>query len=110
MNKIFLFIATILLFAGCKQSFLDTQNLTQKSSDNFPGSYVEADQAVTGIYAILPTGFSGLASPLLISEILSDVAPTSGPGVVVPQPAPLSSPALPTSVPRRFDDIDFVST
>jgi len=72
MNKIFLLIATILLFAGCKQSFLDTQNLTQKSSDNFPGSYVEADQAVTGIYAILPTGFSGLASPLLISEILSD--------------------------------------
>jgi len=72
MNKIFLFIATILLFAGCKQSFLDTQNLTQKSSDNFPGSYVEAEQAVTGIYAILPTGFGGMASPLLISEILSD--------------------------------------
>ncbi len=72
MNKIFLFIATILLLTGCKQSFLDTQNLTQKSSDNFPGTAVEADQAVTGIYAILPTGFSGLASPLLISEILSD--------------------------------------
>ena len=72
MNKIFLFIATILLLTGCKQSFLDTQNLTQKSSDNFPGTAVEADQAVTGIYAILPTGFSGIASPLLISEILSD--------------------------------------
>ncbi|HEY3390672.1 MAG TPA: RagB/SusD family nutrient uptake outer membrane protein, partial [Prolixibacteraceae bacterium] len=71
MNRIYLLLATLMLLAGCSESFLDTQNLTKKSSDNFPGTAVEADQAVTGIYSILPT-MGGLASPLLISEILSD--------------------------------------
>jgi len=71
MNRIYLFLATLFLFAGCSESFLDTQNLTKKSSDNFPGTPAEADQALTGIYNILPS-INGLANPLLISEIMSD--------------------------------------
>lgn len=72
MKNILIPLVFMLLLTGCKQSFLDTQNLTQKSSDNFPQTPVEADQAVTGIYAVLATGFGGLANPILLSEIMSD--------------------------------------
>jgi starch-binding outer membrane protein, SusD/RagB family len=64
-------LITLLLFAGCSKDFLDTQDLTKKNSSNFPASPDEANQALTGIYNIVPS-FGGINSPLLISDIMSD--------------------------------------
>jgi starch-binding outer membrane protein, SusD/RagB family len=66
---IYLFIATA--FLGCNDDFLDTENLTKKSSANFPANPQEANQALTGIYSLLPS-FSAPNNILLVSEMMSD--------------------------------------
>jgi starch-binding outer membrane protein, SusD/RagB family len=73
MKKInLIFIAlTLLLFAGCSKSFLDSQDLTKKNSDNYPATPTEANEALTGVYNIVPS-FGGINSPIIISEIMSD--------------------------------------
>lgn len=71
MKKIYLFLATWLLVAGCSQTFLDTQDLTKKNSDNYPATPKEANEALTGVYNIIPS-MGGINNILLISNIMSD--------------------------------------
>lgn len=73
MKKLFSIFTIILLLAGVTgcEDFLDTENLTKKDTSNFPHSPEDADQLLTGVYAMLgrcePLGFS-----YFISELMSD--------------------------------------
>jgi starch-binding outer membrane protein, SusD/RagB family len=71
MRKILLFVLSIALLAGCSDDFLDTQNLTQKNSQNFPANADEANQALTGIYSLLPS-FGAMSHIVMLSELRSD--------------------------------------
>ena len=71
MKKICIFLVTLLLVAGCSESFLDTKDLTKKSSDNYPGTPVEANEALNGVYNILYSN-GGINNILLISDLMSD--------------------------------------
>ncbi|MCX6329852.1 MAG: RagB/SusD family nutrient uptake outer membrane protein [Bacteroidia bacterium] len=71
MKKILIFLAALLLVAGCSESFLDTKDLTRKTTENFPATPSEANQALTGVYNIMySTG--GIDNIMLISDIMSD--------------------------------------
>lgn len=72
MKKIYPFLLIILLIAGCKESFLDTDNLTKKTSANFPANITEAQEALTGIYSVQNTVGTGWGNILLYSEYMSD--------------------------------------
>jgi hypothetical protein len=73
MKKTYSFLIVLLfLISSCKQSFLDTENLTKKSSANFPGTPVEAQQALTGVYSIQNTVGTGWNNILLVSDYMSD--------------------------------------
>lgn len=72
MKRIFQFSIILLLLAGCSESFLDSQNLTKKSSENFPGTPAEAQQALNGVYSIQNTVGTGWNNILLYSEYMSD--------------------------------------
>jgi len=71
MKKILSIIIALIVIAGCSDEFLDTENLTQKTSSNFPANIDEANQALTGIYTILPS-FSAMSNILMLSELRSD--------------------------------------
>lgn len=72
MKKIHSFLILMLLILGCKESFLDSENLTSKSSENFPGTPAEADQALAGAYTILPPVIAGFPGIMFNSEAMSD--------------------------------------
>lgn len=72
MKKIHSFLILMIFILGCKESFLDTENLTQKSSENFPATPAEAQQALTGAYSILPPVISGFPGIMFNSEAMSD--------------------------------------
>jgi len=72
MKKILYFSIMVLLLSGCSESFLDTDNLTKKSSANFPGTPAEAQQALTGVYSSQNTVGTGWNNILLYSEYMSD--------------------------------------
>lgn len=73
MKKIFSIFTAIFLLVGLTgcENFLDTQNLTKKDTSNYPQTPEDAEQLLTGVYAML-----GRAEPLgftfFISEIMSD--------------------------------------
>lgn len=73
MKKLY-FVSIIILFSlgGCKEDFLDTQNLTKKSASNFPGDPVEAQEALTGVYSVQNTIGTGWNNIVLYSEYMSD--------------------------------------
>jgi len=55
MKKLIYFIIVIFaigLFSGC-EDFLDTQNFTGKNSETFPKTEVDANQMLTGVYAVM---------------------------------------------------------
>ncbi len=74
-NIIFYTIAiTFLLILGsCGKDFLDTQNLFEKTQDNFYATQADVDQALAAAYAsmALPHDFA-YDDPLLLAELLSD--------------------------------------
>jgi len=73
MKKIQSFLLiTLLILVGCKESFLDSENLTSKSSANFPGTPEEAQQALAGIYTILPPVIAGFPGIMFNAEAMSD--------------------------------------
>ncbi|HET6560192.1 MAG TPA: RagB/SusD family nutrient uptake outer membrane protein [Prolixibacteraceae bacterium] len=72
MKKIHSFLIIMLLILGCKESFLDTENLTSKSSENFPSTPAEADQALAGAYTILPPVIAGFPGIMFNAEAMSD--------------------------------------
>src|SRR6478609_399650 len=71
MKKAYLILASIVLLAGCKD-FLVTEDMTKKTSANFPGTPEEAQQALTGIYSVQNTVGTGWGNIFLYSEYMSD--------------------------------------
>ncbi len=64
--------AATLLLTGC-ESFLDTQNLTEKNTSNYPETVVDAQQVVAGVYNNLSVvNASPQSSFLFVSELACD--------------------------------------
>lgn len=75
MKKIFLFILIGTLLAGCSESFLDTQPLTQKTNTDFYKTPADMLQALTATYVTMvsvPSGSVLTAYPFVTSELMSD--------------------------------------
>lgn len=64
-------ILMMFVFGGC-ESFLDTENLTQKTNENFPATEQEANEMLTGIYAKLLFEDPELASQVYLAQLASD--------------------------------------
>jgi hypothetical protein len=76
MRKIEIYIIAILVLglSGCSQNFLNTQDLTEKTSQTFYLTPSDANEALNGIYAILPMTLSDNTreSIFITSEQMSD--------------------------------------
>ncbi|MBK7480602.1 MAG: RagB/SusD family nutrient uptake outer membrane protein [Bacteroidales bacterium] len=75
MKKIFILLLTTALFAGCTESFLDTDPLTSKTNTDYYQTTTDMDQALTAAYVTLvsvPSGSILNAYPFAISELMSD--------------------------------------
>ena len=57
--------------SGC-ESFLDTENLTEKTTNNFPGTEEEANQMLTSIYANLLFEDPEYSSSFYYAQLASD--------------------------------------
>ncbi|MFV0537888.1 MAG: RagB/SusD family nutrient uptake outer membrane protein [Dysgonomonas sp.] len=79
MKKIIIFSILALLLTGC-DSFLDTENLTQKDTSNFPENKEEMMAMLTGVYSAARNMEmdENAASSFVVSEILSDDRFTGG--------------------------------
>lgn len=71
MKKIFFILSVIVLLSGC-ESFLDTDNLTQKTTENFPESESDANQMLTSIYAHLLFESPETSSEYYIAQLAGD--------------------------------------
>ncbi len=70
-NKNIILISLLtFLFMGC-DNFLDSDNYIKKDTSNFPETSEDAQDALTGIYSILPSVNVNQCS-FLVSELLSD--------------------------------------
>lgn len=73
MKKIISYLTAIVLLTGCSDSFLDTDNLTNKDSSNFPANISDAEQIITGIYRpIMGDADQPQNNVLFIAELMSD--------------------------------------
>lgn len=73
MKKILLSLSIILLLATTScEDFLDTENLTQKTNENFPNTESEANELLTGIYAKLLFEDPELESQVYLAQLASD--------------------------------------
>lgn len=72
-SHIILSALTILVLASCND-FLSTEDLTRKDSSNFPKTQSDAEQSLTGCYAMLRylTPDNESEHPMIVAEILSD--------------------------------------
>jgi starch-binding outer membrane protein, SusD/RagB family len=77
MKKVLLITSLAFLVFGCDE-FLDTENLTKKTTGNFPGTVEEAKQALAGVYASMPinkgsgVGDKVIESSWVTSLVISD--------------------------------------
>lgn len=73
-TKTIIIIALSLLTLSSCNDFLDTEDLTRKDSSNFPIDETDAQQSLTGCYAMLRYVTSGNEDeiPMIVAEILSD--------------------------------------
>ncbi|HKI44443.1 MAG TPA: RagB/SusD family nutrient uptake outer membrane protein [Balneolales bacterium] len=83
MKRIDIYISVILTFvliSGCKQSFLNTQDVTQKTTANFYQSPSDAEQALTAIYSSYCSAIdpNNGGSIFLLSEQMSDESFSGG--------------------------------
>ena len=75
MKKIFILLLTAAIFAGCTESFLDTDPLTSKTNTDYYQTTTDMDQALTAAYVTMvsvPSGSILNAYPFVISELMSD--------------------------------------
>lgn len=63
--------SALLLFSGC-ENFLDTELLTQKTTENFPETEVDAEQLVNAIYACLLFEDPEQSSAIYTAQLASD--------------------------------------
>src|SRR5574344_2261650 len=71
MKKIFFILSAALLLSSC-DDFLDTENLTQKTTANFPGTEKEANEMLVAIYANLEFEDPETSSEYYIAQLASD--------------------------------------
>ncbi len=71
MKKIFFIISAALLLCSCND-FLDTENLTKKTTANFPGTEKEANEMLVAIYANLEFEDPETSSEYYIAQLASD--------------------------------------
>jgi hypothetical protein len=70
--KILAIAASAILFTGC-ESFLNTENLTQKNTSNYPKTLVDAQQVIAGVYNNLNVVNANPQETFLyVSELASD--------------------------------------
>ena len=82
MKKIFILLLTAAIFAGCTESFLDTDPLTSKTNTDYYQTVTDMDQALTAAYVTMvsvPSGSILNAYPFAISELMS--RPFGGGGI-----------------------------
>ncbi len=73
MKKILLYTAALMALTGCSDSFLDTENLTQKDSSNFPVTNADAEQISTAMYRpMIADPNNPYSSSFLVAELMSD--------------------------------------
>lgn len=71
MKKIFLFLSIALVLSSC-DDFLDTENLTNKTTDNFPATEKDADEMLTSIYSQLLFESPETSSEYYIAQLAAD--------------------------------------
>lgn len=71
MKKIILSLSVILLLTGC-EDFLDTKNLKEKDTANFPATEREANEMLTSIYSKLLFEDPELGSQVYLAQLASD--------------------------------------
>ena len=79
---IFLYLASIIILAGCSKDFLDTEPLTQRVNTNFYQTEEDITQALNATYARLSLNYpyNVTNSSFLLSEIMSgERLPGGGP-------------------------------
>jgi hypothetical protein len=75
MKKIFLLILTVVVLAGCSESFLDTSPLTSKTNNDFYQTPGDMDMALTAAYVTMvscPSDQVLVGYPFVTSELMSD--------------------------------------
>jgi hypothetical protein len=76
MKKIFLLLLTVVIIAGCSESFLDTVPLTSKTNNDFYQTPEDMDMALTAAYVTMVTNGDGgwvtNCYPFVTSELMSD--------------------------------------
>lgn len=73
IKKILCGITAAVMLSGCSESFLDTDNLTNKDESNFPVNVNDANEILTGLYRPLMGDCDvPYANPLLVAELMSD--------------------------------------
>ena len=75
MKKIFLFLFSVIVLAGCSDSFLDTEPLVVKTDVAFYATPTDMDQALTAAYVTLvsvPEGSVINTYPFAVAELMSD--------------------------------------
>src|SRR5690606_5944690 len=77
--KYTLYAATLIFMAGCSESLLDTENLYEKSLDNFYQSPQDLNEAMAGVYNAMYTAGvhsdEGIAANLLSDMVLGGGGP-----------------------------------
>lgn len=71
MKNIFILISVALMLYSCND-FLDSENLTDKTTENFPATEKEADEMLTGIYAHLLFESPETSSEYYIAQLAAD--------------------------------------
>lgn len=64
-------LAAFFFAAGC-EDFLDTDNLTEKTTDNFPATETEANEMLTSVYSNLLFEGPDISSAFFIGQIAGD--------------------------------------
>jgi hypothetical protein len=75
MKMISLLVLVVALLSGCKNSFLDTAPLVEKTNTDFYKTPADMDQALTAAYVTMvsvPDGSILNSYPFVISELMSD--------------------------------------
>ena len=71
-NFIYLSLISVVLLLGSCNDFLDSEDLTRKTSANFPANEKEADEVLTGIYAHLLYESPESESSTYIAQLAGD--------------------------------------
>lgn len=71
LYKILTLATAAVLFTSC-EDFLDSENLTQKTTDNFPETEKDADEMLTSIYSNLLFEDPEQSSQIFVAQLAGD--------------------------------------